>query len=300
MARDTSQTAELQDLTVTSERRRARRLPDFWYRFARNRAAVAGFLAIVTFTIIAFAAPWIATHDPLSISRDRLVSPNDNHYMGTDDLGRDIFSGVVFGTRIALQVGLSVALIASTIGLIVGAFAGYYGGFVDTLLMRVSELFQVLPSFILALVVITLTGPGVYKLIAVIAILHWPATARIVRVQYHSIKSKEFVEAARALGQSNLKIMFRHIMPNALPPAIVTSSLLIAQAILLAAGLGFFGLGDPTVMDWGVMLRNAQRFLDRAWWLSLFPGVAISITVIAFNLIGDGLNDALNPRSRER
>lgn len=290
----------LQQAAEEARKARTRRLPDTWYRFARNKAAVGGLAFIGLLFIVALTAPWLTTYEPLAISRDRLLAPNGTHYMGTDDLGRDIFSGIIYGSRVALQVGLIVAIVSTTIGIIIGALAGYYGGKVDTVLMRISEMFQVIPIFFMALTIIAITGPGLIKLILVIAFLYWSRTSRLVRMQYHSIKNREYVEAARAIGQRDLPIMVRHILPNAIPPAIVNGSLVVAAAILVAAGLSFFGLGDPNLADWGQMINNAQRFLDRAWWLSVFPGIAISLTVIAFNLVGDGINDALNPRSRER
>jgi peptide/nickel transport system permease protein len=272
----------------------------FVRRYSRNSAAVLGLLIVVIVGSVAIAATHIATHDPFAISATRLSSPSSQHFMGTDDIGRDIFSGIVYGTRVILLVGVTVAVVASGVGILVGALSGYYGGAVDSILMRITELFQVLPTFFLALVIVAITGPGLWKLIFVISMLSWPRTARLVRVQYYAFKEKEFTEAARAIGQNDLLIMFRHILPNALPPAIVMGSLVVAEAILLQAGLSFFGLGDPNVVDWGQMLNNAQRYLSRAWWLSVFPGSAIFLIVMAFNLIGDGLNDALNPRMRER
>jgi peptide/nickel transport system permease protein len=195
---------------------------------------------------------------------------------------------------------VSAAAAATTLGIAVGGLAGYYGGRVDALLMRTSELFQILPQFILALLIVALFGSGLEKVIFVIAILGWPLTARLVRAEFLSLKQREFVEAARALGTSDLGIGLRVLLPNALPPAIVAGSLGVAQAILLEAGLSFFGLGDPNRMSWGLMLNNAQGFLRRAWWMSLFPGAAIALAVLAFNLFGDGINDALNPRLEER
>lgn len=269
-------------------------------RFARNRASVAGFVIIALLLLAALTAGVFAPHDPFAVSRDILASPSWSHPMGTDDIGRDIFSAVWYGARAALLVGLSVAVASSILGIAIGSIAGYYGGIVDTLLMRFTELVQVLPTFFLALALVAITGPGLYKLVIVISALSWPATARLMRVEYYSFKSQDFVEAATTLGQSNLRIMVQHILPNAVPPAVVSGSLVVAQAILLQASLSFFGLGDPQLIDWGQMLNNAQRFLSRAWWLSAFPGAGIFLTVVAFNLVGDGLNDALNPRMRER
>jgi len=271
-----------------------------WKRFANNRAAAIGVGVIVALTLIAVIGPLVAPFDPLRVSSTRLSAPSTTHIMGTDDLGRDIFSGVLHGARPTLLIGLSVALISSVIGTLIGALAGYYGGAADSWLMRTTELFQVLPSFLLALAIIAITGPGLSKIVIVLSFLSWPPTARLVRVQYLSFREKEFVEAARTIGQSDRVIIIRHILPNAMPPAIVVGSLVVAQAILSAAGLSFLGLGDPNTIDWGEQLNQAQRFMTKAWWLSAFPGFAIFLTVMAFNLVGDGVNDALNPRLRDR
>jgi peptide/nickel transport system permease protein len=271
-----------------------------WHRFARNRAAVAGLVWIVLSVAVALAAPYLGTRDPHRTTRESFRAPGEGYLLGTDNLGRDVYSGVLFGSQVSFLVGVSAAAAATTLGIAVGGLAGYYGGRVDALLMRTSELFQILPQFILALLIVALFGSGLEKVIFVIAILGWPLTARLVRAEFLSLKQREFVEAARALGTSDLGIGLRVLLPNALPPAIVAGSLGVAQAILLEAGLSFFGLGDPNRMSWGLMLNNAQGFLRRAWWMSLFPGAAIALAVLAFNLFGDGINDALNPRLEER
>ena len=275
-------------------------LQEFWRRFRKNRAAVCGLGCILCLAAVALAAPYLIGHDPLRVSRSPFVPPGPAHLMGTDNLGRDVFSGVVHGARVSLLVGLLAAATATTIGILVGVAAGYFGGAADHLLMRITELFQVLPRFFLALLIIALFGSGIGKVILVIGVLSWPPIARLVRAEFLTLRQREFVEAARAVGLGHLRISLGEILPNALPAAIVAGSLDVAQAILLEASLSFFGLGDPNLVSWGGMLQGAQAYLRRAWWMSAFPGAAISVTVLAFNLLGDGVNDALNPRLKER
>ena len=285
---------------ASATRRRRGSLADFWRRFSRNRAAAAGLAVIGGLVLVALLAGVLATADPLKVGPQPFKPPNPAHLMGTDNLGRDVYSGVLHGARVSLLVGLLAAATATGIGILVGAVAGFYGGRVDSILMRLTELFQILPRFFLALVIVALFGQGIGKVILVIGLLSWPPAARLIRAEFLSLRHREFVEAARALGPSDLTIAVRHILPNAVAPAIVTGSLDVAQAILLEASLSFFGLGDPNLVSWGSMLNVAQPFLRRAWWMSVFPGVAIFATVVAFNLFGDGVNDALNPRLRSR
>lgn len=252
------------------------------------------------YIIVAAAAPILAPLDPFATGPSSFAPPSARFPMGTDDLGRDIYTGVLHGARVSLGVGFIAAAISYLVGVLVGAISGYYGGKVDDILMRITEAFQVMPVLVLALVIITLFQPTLWNIAFTIGILAWPGTARLVRAEFLSLKEQEFVEAARSIGYSNMNIVFREILPNAIPPAIVNTSLQVANAILLEAGLGFLGLSDPNVMSWGFLLRNAQRFLRHGWWLSVFPGVSISLVVIGLNLVGDGLNDALNPRLKQR
>lgn len=238
----------------------------------------------------------IAPADPFALSRDSFLTPCRKHLLGTDDLGRDLFSGVVYGSRISLLVGFLTAGASSIIGIIIGGISGYYGGKIDDVLMRITEFFQVVPRFFLALVIIALFGSTIWNVILVLTILSWPMTARLFRAEVLKLRAQDFVTAARALGNSELYIIFVEILPNTLAPIVVNTSVQIAFAIILEAGLSFLGLGDPRTMSWGVMLFNAQQFLRRAWWLATFPGMAIFLVVLGFNLVGDGLNDALNPR----
>ncbi len=273
-------------------------MKDFWKKYRRNRAAVFGLYLVVFFMLLAILSPAIAPFKPLSIGKDSFRKPDSMYLMGTDDLGRDLFSGVLWGARVSITVGLLAALTSTLLGVIIGAMAGYYGGLVDDLLMRITEFFLVIPRFFLVLVIVALFGNSVWNIIIVIGILSWPVTARLVRVEFLSLREKEFVEGVRAVGASNGRIILRHILPNATPPIVVSGSLQIARAILMEAGLSFLGLGDPNQISWGVMLYNAQRFLRHAWWTATFPGLAIFLVVMGFNLVGDGLNDALNPKQK--
>lgn len=269
----------------------------FWYRFQRNRLGLAGLIYIILCIGLAIFAPFLTNKDPLEGGSNALLAPGREGYLlGTDDLGRDIWTQLIYGARVSLTVGVLSALSTCIIGVAVGSLAGFFGGWVDAILMRISEFFQTLPRFVLALVVVALFGSGIFKLILVIAVLSWPQVARLVRAQFLSLREAPFVEAARVGGMGKFPLIIVEILPNALPPVIVVMSLDIAGAILIEAGLGFFGLGDPNLVSWGGMLNQAQIYLRQAWWLAFFPGLAISLIVLAFNLLGDSLNDALNSR----
>ena len=250
---------------------------------------------------LALLAPWLTAYAPLDGGNDALLPPSSGgHWLGTDDLGRDIWTRVVFGTRVSLLVGVTSAALAVLVGVVLGALAGYYGGWLDAWLMRLAEFFQTLPRFVLALIVIALFGASVTKMILVIAVLSWPQMARVVRATVASLNQSAFVDAARVAGMGNLAIIAREILPNVAAPIIVLGSLDIAAAILIEASLSFFGLGDPNQVSWGAMLNDAQQYLRSAWWMSAFPGLAIAVTVLSFNLLGDALNDALNPRGEQK
>jgi len=268
--------------------------------FARHTTKLA-FLALVLIVGMALFAPWITAYDPLAGGDNALQPPlTPGHWLGTDDLGRDIWTRVVYGTRISLLVGVASAAITLLLGVLIGAVAGYFGGWIDSALMRVAEFFQTLPRFVVALIVIALFGTSVTKMILVIAILSWPQLARVVRATVSSLKHSQFVDAARVAGMSDAAIILREILPNVAAPIIVLGSLDIAAAILIEASLSFFGLGDPNQVSWGAMLNDAQQYLRAAWWMSAFAGLGIAITVLSFNLMGDALNDALNPRGEHR
>jgi peptide/nickel transport system permease protein len=270
---------------------------EFWRRFRASRPGLAGLGLVILLAATALSAPLLAPHDPHATSMTTLVGPGTpGHPLGTDNLGRDIASGVLWGSRASLVVGVCAAATAIVLGVVIGAVAGFYGGWVDALLGRVTELFQVIPRFVLALLVVALFGGGLGKLILVIGVLSWPQAARVVRGQFLALRGAAYVDAARVLGLRDARIIFSEILPNVLAPVVVIASLDVAGAILLEASLGFFGLGDPNLISWGLMLNTAQAHLRQAWWMSVFPGLAISLAVLGFNLLGDGLNDAANPR----
>lgn len=275
-------------------------LKESWWRYRKNRAAIFGLILFTFITLLALLADWIAPYDPLKTGlTDSLIPPSSGFIMGTDQIGRDIFSGVIYGSRIALLVGLTSTLIAVIIALVVGVTSGYLGGVIDDILMRIVEILLSIPAFIFAIVIVALYGITLTNVILVIGMLSWPTLARIVRAEVLSLKEREFVLAAKSLGAGGLDLMFSEILPNALPPLIPAAALQVANAILIEAGLSFLGLSDPNVMSWGKMLWIAQQaFYAGAWWPILFPGIFILLTVLSVNLIGDGLNDALNPRGR--
>lgn len=273
---------------------------DFWRRFRRNRPGLLGLGLVTGLLAVAAAAPALASRPPLATSAAAFRAPGVAAILGTDNLGRDVWSGLLHGARVSLLVGVAAAGLGALIGIAVGAVAGFRGGRVDAVLMRLSDIMQTIPQFFLALLIIALAGRGLWKIIGVLALLGWPLTARLVRAEFLALREREFVEAARALGMGDLRLGLRVILPNALSPAVVAATLGVAEAILLESGLSFFGLGDPNLMSWGLMLQNAQGFLRRAWWMAVFPGLAIFVAVLGFNILGDGLNDALNPRLRQR
>jgi peptide/nickel transport system permease protein len=239
---------------------------------------------------LAPAGPFASVGSPLS-------PPSRAHLFGTDDLGRDVLAGVVHGARTSLLVVASVTALAAIIGVSVGSLSGYRAGALDHVLMRATDFALIVPRFFLAVLVIALFGTGLDRLILVLALTSWPLIARVVRAQTLSLARREYVDAARALGASDARVMIRHVLPGALPPALVVISLNAAALILLEAGLSFIGLGDPHRMSWGYLANNAQRFLRVAWWVALFPGAAIALAVLGLNLLGDALNDVLDPRA---
>lgn len=266
-------------------------------RFLRVPGAIVGLSLLLAITLAAITASWIAPAGPFESVARPLQPPSLAHPMGTDDLGRDLLSGIMHGARTSLLVMVAVAAISSLIGVAVGAVAGFRGGLLDDLLMRATEVVQSVPRFFMAVIVIALFGPGVDRLVVLLGLTSWPILARVVRAETLSLRQREFVEAARSLGASDWRILLRHVLPNIAPAAVVVISLTAGSVILLEAALGFIGLGDPRLMSWGYLASNGQRFLRAAWWLALFPGVAILITVLGLNLVSDALNDLLDPRT---
>ena len=267
-----------------------------WRRLRRRPLGVAGVAGSLAFVAAAVVGPALAPFDPLALRQETLMPPGAPFWFGTDDLGRDILSGVLHGARVSLVVGLLSAAGALLVGVAVGAVAGYARGRADELLMRLTEWVLVVPQFLIVLVVAAIFGADLGLVIVVLALVSWPATARLTRAQFLSLGEREFVSAARGMGASDVRIVLRQILPNALPPIVVAASLQIPSAILSEASLRFLGLSDPNRLSWGGMLNQAQNFLQQAWWMPFFPGVAIFLTVLSFNLAGEALNDLLRPR----
>lgn len=265
-------------------------------RLAGNWAALAGVCYLLLVALAALFGPSLLPDDPLGMSPDLMLPPGRLHWLGTDDLGRDVLTQLVYGARVSLAVGGVAAVTATLLGTAVGSIAGFAGGLLDTAIMRVAEFFQVIPGFILAVVIVTFVGPGATRVIAVIALLAWPQTARVARGEVLRLAHAEFVDALRCIGLAEWRILFAEVIPNALGPVIAVGTLIVGYAILLELSLGFLGLYDPTVVSWGRMLSTGQQYLFTAWWLSVFPGLAILLTVLSLNLLGDTLSDALDPR----
>ncbi|PZX17176.1 peptide/nickel transport system permease protein [Palleronia aestuarii] len=268
-----------------------------WKRFARNRAALVGLAVLIAVIVLALAAPLLYPGGPWRMVQRPFLPPMgvDGLYLGTDTLGRDVAAGIVYGARVSLLVGLVSTLVALCIGVPLGAVAGFYGGWTDEGAMRFTEFFQTIPNFALAIVLVAILQPTLGSITLAIAIVSWPPVARLVRAEVMSLRKREFVDAAHLAGLSRPRILISQVLPNAVSPIIVMASLMVATAILLESSLAFLGLGDPNAMSWGYMIGAARTVIRSAWWLSFFPGIAIIITVLALNLIGEGLNDALNP-----
>jgi len=269
---------------------------DIWRRYKRNPGAVFGLMLIALVIIIAVSAPFIYPHSPFKMVGKPYELPFGAFVLGTDTLGRNVAAGIAHGARVSLMIGLLTTLIAVVAGAMIGGLAGYYGSWVDDVLMRITELFQTIPSFIFAIVLIGIMSPSLESVIIAIAAVTWPPVARLVRGEFLALRNREFVQACIGLGMTDARIILTQMLPNSLSPIIVISSLMVATAILFESGLSFLGLGDPNVMSWGFMIGAGRDVLRIAWWVCTFPGIAILVTVLAINLIGDGLNDALNPR----
>ena len=269
------------------------------FKALQNPLSKAGFIIIVLVFLLAMLAPIIAPYDPNDINvKAILLVPSWQHWMGTDGLGRDVLSRMLYGGRISLLVGLVAVGIATAIGIVLGAIAGYYRGWVDTLIMRLVDVMLSIPSFFLILAVIAFLTPSIINVMIVIGLTSWMGVTRLVRAEFLSLSGREFVQASRTLGAKDARLIFTHLLPNSLTPIIVSSVLGVAGAVLMESGLSFLGLGvQAPQASWGNILTDGKDYIQFAWWLSLFPGLAILITVLGYNLLGEGLRDALDPRS---
>jgi peptide/nickel transport system permease protein len=265
-----------------------------------NPLALAGFIIISLIFILAIFASVFAPYDPNAIDvKAILLAPSSGHWMGTDGLGRDVLSRMLFGGRISLLVGIVAVGIATAIGIVLGAIAGYYRGWVDTVIMRLVDVMLSIPTFFLILAVIAFLTPSIWNIMIVIGLTSWMGVTRLVRAEFLSLHGREFILASRTLGAKDGRLIFKHLLPNSLTPIIVSSVLGIASAVLVESGLSFLGLGvQAPQASWGNILTDGKEYIQFAWWLSLFPGLAILITVLGYNLLGEGLRDALDPRSR--
>lgn len=272
-----------------------------WGIFCQNKAAVFGLILLIGLSLLVALGPIIYKVDPFEIVQAPHMPPgSEDVLLGSDYLGRDILAGIIHGGRPTLLVGISAALISACIGIAIGALSGFFGGRVDGVLGRVTEFFQVLPALLFAMVLITLFGPRLLTVTIAIGVVAWTAVARLTRAEFLRIKQLDYVRSAHSAGATNAHIMLRTILPNALPPIIVTGTLAAGSAILAEASLSFLGLSDRNVMSWGLMIGSSRQYLREAWWAVTFPGVAIFLTVLAISLVGDGLNDAFNPKLRSR
>ncbi len=267
----------------------------------QNPLTLIGFIIISSILLLAAIAPLIAPYDPNAIDvKAILLAPSQLHLMGTDGLGRDVFSRMLYGARISLMVGFVAVGIATLIGIVLGAIAGFYRGWVDTVIMRSVDVMLSIPTFFLILAVIAFLSPSIWNIMIVIGLTSWMGVTRLVRAEFLSLRNREFVLAAQALGAKDLRLIFGHLLPNSLTPIIVSSILGIASAVLVESGLSFLGLGvQAPQASWGNILTDGKEYIQFAWWLSLFPGLAILLTVLGYNLLGDGLRDAYNPRSNQ-
>ena len=274
------------------------------YIFIMNKRIIFGIMIIAVMVLGAIFAPLVATHDPLEMDlspEGRLQGPSWEHFFGTDNLGRDVFSRMIYGSRISLSVGFIAVIISLVIGIMLGGLSGYYGGWVDGLIMRVVEVMYCFPTFFLIMIVITFLGPSIVNVMVVIGLTSWAGLCRLVRAEFLTLRERDFVYSAKVQRVPDGRIIFRHILPNAMAPVYVSATLSVGAAILIESALSFLGLGVqiPTP-SWGNILTSGKNYIDYAWWLTLFPGLAILLTVLSFNLVGEGLRERLDPKLRER
>lgn len=272
-----------------------------WGNFTRQKLAVFGFGLLVICLVVAVAAPILTGYNPKEFSSGRYLAPGSSgHPLGTDNFGRDLLSRIIFGTRVAFLVGVFSAGISALLGIVIGAIPGYFGGAVDDLICRFIDIFLMIPVFFLLILATAIFGSNIYFVMLAIGLTTWPANARIMRSQVLTLKSRPYVKASIAAGAGAGRVLLRHIIPNGVYPVIANTALQMGSAILTEAGLSFLGLGDPNVISWGQMIQTGQRYMNVAWWMVVFPGLALLLLVAAFNLTGDGLNYALNPRLQRR
>ena len=271
-----------------------------WKQFKKNKLAVVGLCIVMVLFIVAILAPHIAPYSPTAYDLDSiLMAPSKAHFFGTDEQGRDVFSRVVYGSRISLSVGFVAVSIYIFIGIIFGALAGYYGKWVDIIISRFIEIILCFPTFFLILAILAFVGPNIYNIMVVIGLTGWTGIARLVRGEFLKLKNQDFVSAAIASGASDFRIIFRHMLPNALAPVLVSATFGVAAAILVESSLSFLGFGvPPYVASWGGILSASREYMDVAWWLTLVPGFSIFLTITAYNLVGEGLRDAIDPRMK--
>jgi len=267
--------------------------------FFANKAAVLGLILWTFIILTAFVGPVIYPVDPFELVGAPMSPPGEELLLGTDYLGRDVLAGIIHGASVTLAIGFSATACTVVIGIIIGVLAGYYGGWVDNVLMRITEFFQVLPALLFAMVLVALFSADIYIIVLAIAVVTWTGIARLTRAEFFKIKEREYVMAERAMGAGNTRIMWKIILPNALPPLIVSMALGVGVAILFEAALSFLGLGDPNAYSWGYMIGSSREYIWDSWWAVTFPGLAIFLTTLGISLIGDGLNDALNPKLRK-
>jgi peptide/nickel transport system permease protein len=289
-------------LTTTSpESRRQAKLGQLyrqWLAFRKNPAAVAGLVIVLALLLLAAFAPLIAPHDPLAQALDqRLLAPSAKHLFGTDALGRDIFSRIVYGTRVTLVIVMLVVITVGPLGLLIGCAAGYFGGWVDTVLMRITDVFLAFPRLVLALAFVAALGPGLENAVIAIAFTAWPPYARVARAETMIIRNADYISAMRLQGASQMRIVLKHVVPMCVPSLIVRTTYDMAGIIIIAAGLGFLGLGaQPPIPEWGAMISTGREQIFDQWWVATFPGIAICVVALGFNLLGDGLRDVLDAR----
>ncbi len=291
--------ASAQELTITRAGQRER-FRATWALFVESRMGPIGLAILIFVALMAIFAPVIAPDGPFKLGAPRLLAPGqEGHLLGTDHLGRDMVAQIVYGARVSLVIGVVAATISLVMGMIVGSVAGYYGGVTALVLSRIMDMFLIIPAFFLIIIIVATLGSGIIYVMIVIGLTAWPASARLMRAQTMSLRERTFVQALKALGESNPKILFRHIIPNGIQPLIANASLDIASAILIESGLSFIGLGDPNKATWGRMIYDGRATITTAWWVSVIPGVAIIVTVRGFYLVGDGISYVLNPRNRK-